>query len=77
MTINWTIADKNKPEQAVKLYLVAHEDSTVSFAYYQQDGNGEWGFNKPGVTHWAPAPAAPAAPVAPVEEPKKKVELKP
>ena len=61
--MEWNDVNKKLPEQSAELYLVVQkveEQRTVGFAYYQQDGNGEWAFNKSDVTHWAKSPALPS-----------------
>ncbi|NDD54277.1 DUF551 domain-containing protein [bacterium] len=60
----WVSVKDSLPAQEVRLYLVVQDDGETrsgSSAYYQQDGNGEWGFNKSNVTHWMDWPALPKA----------------
>lgn len=58
----WTSVESKLPEQEAKLYLVVQKVDGAQVggsAFFQQDGNGEWNFNKPEVTHWMEWPKLP------------------
>ena len=54
----WTKVDDAFPKREEAMYLVVL-DRMVGFAWYRKDGNGNFTFNKEGVTHWAPTPKLP------------------
>lgn len=61
-TAFWTEVGDKLPKGEEALYLIvqgAGDAQMLGFAYYRQDGNGEFQFTKEGVTHWAPAPEFP------------------
>lgn len=57
-SIEWKSVAEGLPEQQRALYLVVIGDQ-AAFAWYEQNGNGEWGFNKNDVHHWAQIPEVP------------------
>lgn len=59
-TAFWTKVEDELPKDEEALYLIVL-DGMVGFAWYRKDGNGNFVFNKEGVTHWAPAPKLPEA----------------
>lgn len=58
----WNSA-KDLPPASKELYVVVQtlEDGERirNAAYWQQDANGEWGWNKPDITHWMKWPEMP------------------
>jgi hypothetical protein len=59
-TAFWTKVEDELPKNEEALYLIVM-DGMVGFAWYRKDGNGNFAFNKEGVTHWAPTPKLPEA----------------
>lgn len=58
----WKKADEVSPAEARELYIVAQqvgEEIVRAAAWWEQDGNGAWGWNKEGVTHWTEWPQLP------------------
>lgn len=51
------------PPSTKELYVVVQtlEDGerVRNAAYWQQDANGDWGWNKPSITHWREWPTMP------------------
>lgn len=51
------------PPSVKELYIViqiADDGERIrNAAYWQQDANGEWGWNKPSITHWTKWPEMP------------------
>jgi hypothetical protein len=59
----WSFVDEKLPPQVRELYIVIQDlDGQLvrNAAFFEQDANGEWGFNKPGITYWREWPAMPA-----------------
>jgi hypothetical protein len=57
-TAFWTKVEDGLPKDEEALYLVVL-DGMIGFAWYRKDGDGNFVFNKEGVTHWAPTPPLP------------------
>lgn len=58
----WTDVAIAKPKDEEGLYLVVQNSggsNAIGFAWYRQDGDGNFAFTKNDVTHWAPAPKFP------------------
>jgi len=59
----WNEAAKKSPQDARELYIVVQQNedgsSVRNAAYWEQDANGLWGWNKPSVTHWMKWPEMP------------------
>lgn len=59
----WTDMTKKAPVDERELYIVVQQteegESVRNAAYWQQDANGSWGWNKPGITHWMKWPEMP------------------
>lgn len=62
-TDGWKESIKDAPPSVKELYVVVQvtEDGEMvrNAAYWQQDANGEWGWNKPSITHWTKWPDMP------------------
>lgn len=54
----WNSA-KDLPPLTRELYIVVQAPDVRSAAYWEQDGNGEWGWNKPDISHWMKWPDMP------------------
>jgi hypothetical protein len=53
---------KELPPQVRELYIVVQENDGEMIrngAYWEQDANGDWGWNKPSITHWMKWPEMP------------------
>lgn len=51
----WTSVEDALPPQQRELYVVVQvigEHKVSNAAYFEQDANGDWAFNKPNITHW-------------------------
>ena len=59
----WTSMDKKAPQNERELYIVVQQaeegESVRNAAYWEQDANGTWGWNKAGITHWMKWPDMP------------------
>lgn len=52
---DWTLVEDALPTKERELYAVIQvvDGAKVrNAAYFEQDANGDWGFNKPNITHW-------------------------
>lgn len=60
----WNSVEDKLPEETRELYIVVQkvgEEDVRTAAFFEQDGNGQWGFNKPDVSHWMKWPEMPKA----------------
>ena len=59
----WSEADKKSPEDVRELYIVVQKtqdgELVRNAAFWEQDANSTWGWNKPGITHWTKWPEMP------------------
>jgi len=59
----WNEMAKKAPQDERELYIVVQQTeegkSVRNAAYWEQDANGTWGWNKPGITHWTKWPDMP------------------
>jgi hypothetical protein len=61
---DWSeISKAEYPPKKRDLYIIVQKlddgTSTTGAAWYQQDANGIWDFNKPNITHWQKWPEMP------------------
>lgn len=54
----WNSA-KDLPPLTRELYIVVQAGDVRNAAYWEQDANGEWGWNKPNISHWMKWPDIP------------------
>ena len=59
----WNETVKKPPQDVRELYIVVQRADSGELvraaAYWEQDANNSWGWNKPGVTHWMKWPQMP------------------
>jgi hypothetical protein len=63
-TDGWKSVKTELPAEKRELYIVVQlvdGEQVRSAAWFEQDANGAWGFNKPEVTHWTEWPKMPSA----------------
>lgn len=61
-TAFWTEVEASMPKDDEAMFLVVQNSGgtqSLGFSWYRKNGDGIWSFNKPDVTHWAPAPKFP------------------
>jgi hypothetical protein len=59
----WNDMLEKSPESIRELYIVVQQveggERVRNAAYWQQNANGDWGWNKEGITHWIKWPDMP------------------
>lgn len=56
-------SSEDSPSAVRELYIVVQKleggEQVRNAAYWEQDANGQWGWNKPNITHWMKWPEMP------------------